>query len=49
MNKERLPKKSLKWTPYVKKGRGKPRRIWLEGIGEMLTTRGVQDGDWGGG
>jgi len=32
MNKTRRPKQVMNWTPGGKRGRGKPRKNWLETI-----------------
>ena len=29
-----------------RKRRGRPKKTWIEGIMNLMTDRGLQDGDW---
>lgn len=45
MDKERLPKRILKW-PSAKKRRGKPRRSWREGVEKEMGLPELTDDLW---
>lgn len=33
-------------VPSGRRGRGRPKKTWMEGIREMMTRRYVRDDDW---
>jgi hypothetical protein len=43
MEKERLPKQVLLWTPQGRRRKGRPSRSWTEGIREELRQRGLNE------
>ncbi|XP_045460891.1 uncharacterized protein LOC123671210 [Harmonia axyridis] len=46
MTPKRLPKQLLDWVPAGKKGRGRPRKSWREGIYEEMQERGLEKNEW---
>ena len=38
--------RSLEWVPNGRKRGGRPKKIWIEGIMNLMKERGLQDGDW---
>lgn len=46
MDHSRWPKKLLQWIPPQRRKRGRPRRIWADGIKTAMTSRNLQDEDW---
>jgi len=46
MEKGRLPKQILNWTPAGRRKRGRPRRSWREGIDNEIKERGIDRDRW---
>jgi len=46
MAKGRLPKIALKWMPKQKTARGRPKKIWMEGIRKAMNERNLNEGQW---
>ena len=46
MDGDRLPMRSLEWALNGKKGRGRDKKTWIEGIMNLMKDRGLQDDDW---
>lgn len=42
----RWPRRALEWEPPGRRGRGRPRRTWLEEVEEEMAGRGLREGDW---
>jgi len=42
----RLPKIALKWMPKQKRARGRPKKIWVEGIRKVVNERNLNEGQW---
>jgi hypothetical protein len=42
----RLPKIALKWMPKQKRARGRPKKIWMEGIRKSINERNLNEGRW---
>jgi hypothetical protein len=47
MAEERLPRIALRWIPKQKRARGRPKKIWMEGIRKAMNERNLQEGQWG--
>ena len=45
MDDARLPRRYLEWKPQGKRPVGRPRKRWLDGVGEALERRGLRIGD----
>jgi len=48
MDPTRLPKITINWKPEGRKKRGRPRRIWKDGIYEYtaMSERDLRMGEW---
>ena len=46
MSLDRWPRRILDWQPGGRRGRGRPRTTWMEGVHEEMAGRGLQEGDW---
>ncbi|KAJ3662828.1 hypothetical protein Zmor_007153 [Zophobas morio] len=44
MDNNRLPKQTINWIPQYKKKRGRPKKIWMEGIRKSMSLRNLHDG-----
>ena len=42
----RLNKQQNKWTPLERRKRGRPRKMWIEGVQEVMATRNLEPGQW---
>jgi hypothetical protein len=42
----RLLKIALKWMPKQKRGRGRPKKIWMGGIRKAINERNLNEGQW---
>jgi len=42
----RLSKIALKWMPKQKRARGRPKKIWMEGIRKAMNERNLNEGQW---
>ena len=45
MNDGRMAKRYLDWKPRGKRPVGRPRKRWLDGVGEALDRRGIRLAD----
>ena len=45
MNDDQFPRKYLQYRPQGRRPVGRPRRRWMEGVGEALTARGINLAD----
>jgi hypothetical protein len=43
MERERLPKQVLLWTPQDRRRKGKPRRSWTESVRKEMRQRGLKE------
>jgi hypothetical protein len=46
MAEERLPRIALRWIPEQRRARGRPKKIWMEGIRKAMNERNLQEGQW---
>ena len=46
MEKGRLPKQVMKWSPPGRRKRGRPKLTWLEGIRGLMGEKGLVEEDW---
>jgi hypothetical protein len=46
MQDERLPKLIMWWIPGERRKRGRPRKPWMEGVGEAMKTRHLEADQW---
>jgi hypothetical protein len=42
MPEERIPKLILEWVPQERRKRGRPRKIWMEGVHAAMTARNLE-------
>jgi len=42
MQKERLPKLVMEWIPGERRKRGRPRKMWMEGVRAAMKTRHLE-------
>ena len=45
MEKGRLPKEVMKWSPPGRRKRGRPKLTWAEGIRGLMGEKGLMEGD----
>lgn len=45
----RIPKQVLVWIPTGRRRRGRPRKIWREGINKEIEDRNISEYIWKGG
>jgi hypothetical protein len=43
---ERIPKLIMEWIPEERRKRGRPRKTWMEGVQEAMTTRNLEPDEW---
>jgi len=46
MEKWRLPKEFMKWSPPGRIKRGRPKLTWAEGIRGLMGEKGLMGKDW---
>ena len=46
MEKGRLPKEFMKWSPQGRRKRGRPKLTWAEGIRGLMGEKGLMEEDW---
>jgi hypothetical protein len=46
MQDERLPKLIMEWIPGERRKRGRPRKMWMEGVGAAMKTRHLEADQW---
>jgi hypothetical protein len=42
----RLPWIALRWIPEQKRARGRPKKLWMEGIRKAMNESKLQEGQW---
>jgi hypothetical protein len=42
MPEERITKLIMEWIPLERRKRGRPRKTWMEGVQEAMTTRNLE-------
>ena len=46
MPEQRLPKLIMEWIPIERKKKGRPKKIWMEGVQEAMAVRGLEADQW---
>jgi hypothetical protein len=46
MPEERIPILILEWVPQERRKRGRPRKIWMEGVHAAMTARNLEQDQW---
>ena len=46
MPEERIPKLIMDWIPRKRRKRGRPRKMWMEGVQAAMTTRNLEPDQW---
>jgi hypothetical protein len=46
MPEERIPTLILEWVPEERRKRGRPRKIWMEGVHAAMTARNLEQRQW---
>jgi hypothetical protein len=46
MQEERLPKLIMEWIPGERRNRGRPRKMWMEGVRAAMKTRHLEADQW---
>ena len=46
MPEERIPKLIMEWVPLERRRRGRPRKMWMEGVQAAVTTRNLETDQW---
>ena len=46
MPEERIPKLIMEWVPLERRKRGRPRKMWMEGLQAAMTTRNLETNQW---
>ena len=46
MPEERIPKLIVDWIPWERRKRGHPRKMWMEGVQAVMTTRNLGSEQW---
>jgi hypothetical protein len=42
----RIPKLIMEWIPEERRKRGRPRRMWMEGVQAAMTARNLEKDQW---
>ena len=42
MPEERIQKLIMEWVPMERRKRGRPRKMWMEGVQAAMTTRNLE-------
>ena len=42
----RIPKLIMEWTPPERRKRGRPRKMWIEGVQAAMETRKLEPDQW---
>ena len=46
MPQDRTPKLIMDWIPREQRKRGRPRKMWMEGVQAAMTTRDLEPDQW---
>jgi len=46
MPEERIPKLIVDWIPRERRERGRPRKMWMEGVQAAMTTGNLEPNRW---
>ena len=46
MPEDRIPKLIMEWTPTERIKRGRPRKLWIEGVQAAMATRNLERDQW---
>jgi hypothetical protein len=46
MSEERIPKLIMEWIPEERRKRGRPRKMWMEGVQAAMTARSLEPDHW---
>jgi IS5 family transposase len=46
MLEERIQKLIMEWKPEERRKSGRPRKTWMEGVQEAMTTRNLEPDQW---
>ena len=46
MPEDRLPKLIMEWIPPERRKRGRPRKMWMEGVQAAMTSRDLEPEQW---
>jgi len=46
MSEERIPKLIMDWIPRERRRRERPRKTWMKGVQEAMTTRNSEPDQW---
>ena len=46
MPEDRIPKLIMEWVPLERRERGRPRKMWMEGVHAAMTTRNLETDQW---
>jgi hypothetical protein len=46
MPEERIPKLIMEWIPEERRKRGRPRKMWMEGVQAAMTARNLGQDQW---
>jgi len=46
MAEERIPKLIVDWIPQERRKRGRPSKMWMEGVLAAMTTRNLEPDQW---
>ena len=46
MQEETIPTLIMEWVPLERRKRGRPRKMWMEGVQAAMTTRNLETDQW---